>query len=99
MAAPKPALEWRYAVLWSLIAGWMVQMTFGFFASFFCVALLAGADTTKCPAAMPNAAFLAYVVSAAAGAAHCDWMCEFDTRSQRNYVLWGCFFSHLGSGK
>ena len=88
----KPA-AWRWPAFWALVAGFLLQLLFGIFATLISFFLLVAADPHRCPVALgadagakPLVAWLAGVV---AGVMVCDACTTARGSSLGSWVVWG----------
>jgi len=73
--------KFRWPLLWGVATGFVVQTVWGIFPVMLGFALLAGADTDRCPLAAPLRPFFGYILGAALATMTWDWC-----------LLWGVFF-------
>ena len=71
----------RYPMFWAVLLGFVIQLLFGFFATFVIFVVLAAADPDYVPFAAPLRPFFGYIGGAVLATMCFEWC-----------LLWGVFF-------
>ena len=82
---------YRRPVIWAFATGFALQCSIGVFASILASFVLVAAEPKRCPLALPNVPFAAYLAGVGVGVAVCEACMdsELNDHSQESKLLWG----------